>query len=509
MEDDRPFSLGLVGSPRRLLNFWAICAWVDIPIGRRTGASGEQRTTGESMERVLATGPELAEKPSEMAAILVQPETAERPPSAATARRSLPTPRREDVVPAAYYLVVCAVLASVGFPAWRIAVLALGAVLPRAQFYLLSSAPGSPRYDPKRCVNAGPETVAWWVLVTQSTLFVSTALAAAVTGGVRSPVLVTIVAAYASAASLVGDRVQTRILLGATAAAVVVLAALPRAWTGPELPGAVHAALVAVAVLGIGALMTPADAMARRRRSDLARAREEMASDALGRAQTLEQIGTNVAHELKNPLTGVKALVQLGLRNPAEAASHERLDVVEREVTRMQEILQNYLSFTRPLQEVAPRQVELGTLVSDTLEVLSPRADHARVRLYAQGDALVEADPRRLKEALLNLVANAIEATPPGGKVDVEVRPAGDGAEIVIRDTGRGMEATTLRRIGTPFFTTRDDGTGLGVVLARSVIAQHGGSLRYESEPGQGTRVRVALPRASRGGRHGACAPRG
>ena len=75
----------------------------------------------------------------------------------------------------------------------------------------------------------------------------------------------------------------------------------------------------------------------------------------------------------------------------------------------------------------------------------------------------------------------------------VEVRPAGDETEIVVRDTGRGMPAETLRRIGTPFFTTRDDGTGLGVVLARSVIAQHGGSLRYESEPGRGTTVRVTF----------------
>jgi signal transduction histidine kinase len=461
------------------------------------------------MERVLAPGPELAEKANTMVANLVQPGGADRSPGDVAARRRLPRPRREDLVPAAYYLLVGAVLASAGFPAWRIVVLAAAAVLPRAQFYLLSAAPGAPRYDPKRCVNAGPETVAWWVLVSQSSLFLSTALVVAVTGGVRSPLLVTVVAAYAAAASLVGDRLQTRLLLGATAAAVGVLAALPRAFTGPELPASLHAALVALAVLGLGALMTPAGAMAERRRGDLARAREEMASDALARAQSLEQVGTKVAHELKNPLTGVKALVQLGLRNPAEAASHERLDVVEREVTRMQEILQNYLSFTRPLQEVAPRPVELGALVSDTLEVLSARADDGRVRLYAQGHAAIEADPRRLKEALLNLVANAIEATPPGGEVDVEVRPAGDEAEIVIRDTGRGMEAETLRRIGTPFFTTRDGGTGLGVVLARSVISQHGGSLRYDSEPGRGTRVRVALPRSSRGGPDAACAPRG
>ena len=85
---------------------------------------------------------------------------------------------------------------------------------------------------------------------------------------------------------------------------------------------------------------------------------------------------------------------------------------------------------------------------------------------------------------------------------------ADEEIEIVVRDTGRGMAAETLRRIGTPFFTTRDDGTGLGVVLARSVIAQHGGSLRYESEPGKGTRVSVTLPRVPTEGRDVACAAR-
>jgi signal transduction histidine kinase len=101
---------------------------------------------------------------------------------------------------------------------------------------------------------------------------------------------------------------------------------------------------------------------------------------------------------------------------------------------------------------------------------------------------------RRDDTALLNLVANGIEATPPGGEVEVEVRPAAEQIEIVVRDTGRGMPPETLRRVGTPFFTTREEGTGLGVALARSVIALHGGSVRYESEPGKGTTVRATLP---------------
>lgn len=210
--------------------------------------------------------------------------------------------------------------------------------------------------------------------------------------------------------------------------------------------------------------------------------------------EALEQLGIEVAHELKNPLAAVKALVQLGLRNGGEAPAHERLRVIEREVARMQEILQRYLASPRRLEHVRPVKVELGALVSHVLLALSALASAGRVRLAAEGDATVEADPRRLEEALLNLVANAIEATPPGGAVTVEVRPVGEEVEIAVRDTGRGMPPATLERVGTPFFTTREHGSGLGVVLARSVIADHGGSLRYESEPGRGTTARARLP---------------
>ena len=103
----------------------------------------------------------------------------------------------------------------------------------------------------------------------------------------------------------------------------------------------------------------------------------------------------------------------------------------------------------------------------------------------------------QIKQALLNLVANAIEATPPGGAVVVEVRQAGEEVEIAVRDTGRGMGTETLARVGTPFFTTRPHGSGLGVVLARSVLTDHGGSLRYESAPGKGTTAVARLPGGS------------
>ena len=458
------------------------------------------------MVRLLARGPELAKGLDAMTAAPEQPRR--RHATAAEAGRSargVPfefawgrAAASKVLVPIGFYAVVVGVLLSAEYPIWRVGIVALP-VVRQLGVYLLFR-----RRDARQCLNADEDRKARTVVCHNSTLLLATALGAAVTGGIRSPLLVTLTAGYIAAVLIVGDRRPTRFLLGATGISILALALLPSAWTGPELAGPVEAFLIAASVLGVGASVAPVHAVVQLRRNELARAREEMAAEAMARAESLERVGSKLAHELKNPLTAVKALVQLGLRNPAEAASHQRLEVVEKEVSRVQEILQNYLSFTRPLQEVRPRPVDLGPLVSDTLVVLSARADGARVRLYAQGDATADADPRRLKEALLNLVVNAIEATPPGGEVAVEVKPAEEGAEIVIRDTGRGMPAETLRRIGTPFFTTREDGTGLGVVLARSVIAQHGGSLRYDSEPGKGTQVRVALPRASTRVRHAA-----
>ena len=218
------------------------------------------------------------------------------------------------------------------------------------------------------------------------------------------------------------------------------------------------------------------------------------ALDVLARAEGGDRVGMKVVHELKNSLAAVKALVQLGARNQAESASHERLAIIDRELTRMQETLQRYLSSGRPLEELRPTRIDLGRLVSDTVALLSARASDARVKLLARGDAIVEADQRRLEEALVNLVTNAIEATAPGGEVVVDVHAGARGAEIAVRDTGRGMPAEILRRLGTPYFTTREDGTGLGGVHARAVIALHGGSLRYESEPGKGTTALATLP---------------
>jgi signal transduction histidine kinase len=229
---------------------------------------------------------------------------------------------------------------------------------------------------------------------------------------------------------------------------------------------------------------------------ELGRAREEMVYRALARAREMEQIGWKLSHELKNPLAAIKGLVQLSARNVTvcDPDLAEQLRVVASEVDRMENILKEYLSFSRPFEALQPQQIALGALADEVLSLMDARAASVGVVLRRRGDAVIEADPRRLKDALFNLIGNAVEATAQGGRVEVEIDEGERGARIAVRDSGRGMPPDVLDRLGTPFFTTREQGTGLGVVTARAAFAQHGGSLVYSSEPGRGTTAVGTLP---------------
>jgi signal transduction histidine kinase len=229
-------------------------------------------------------------------------------------------------------------------------------------------------------------------------------------------------------------------------------------------------------------------------RSEIDRSHELMAHQAFSRASELEQMSAKLSHELKNPLSAIKMLVQLSARDVAEEKSRERLRVAEGEIERMNCILKEYLSFARPFEKLRSEPVELGALADEVLQLLGPGAASSGVALRREGDARLEGDPRRLKEALFNLVANAVEATPRGGSVAIGIALRDRAIEVAVRDSGRGMPPDVLEKMGTPFFTTREQGTGLGVVLARAAFVQHGGALVYTSAEGRGTIATGVLP---------------
>ncbi len=161
----------------------------------------------------------------------------------------------------------------------------------------------------------------------------------------------------------------------------------------------------------------------------------------------------------------------------------------------MESILADYLSFSRPLQELRAEPLDPRAALEALSALLEPRARERGVLWSVNGSAPpLEADPRLLRQALLNLCANALDACAPGDHVALGVRRLGPAIAFEVRDTGEGMSAAGLEAWGTAFETTRASGTGLGVVITRGTAEQHGGRLEVESQLRVGTMARLVLP---------------
>jgi signal transduction histidine kinase len=322
---------------------------------------------------------------------------------------------------------------------------------------------------------------------------------AALTGGVHSIFIPgTVLPAIVSLLFFGPQAVSRWVALG-NALLLIAMVSLPAEVVGPQLPTTHYTIGIMISLTWflfmLHLLVGKLSVVASRAGESVACLREERLSDAEAQLRRLQSVGAKVAHELKNPLASIKGLCQLVARTPESERTQERLTVVASEISRMETILNEYLSFSRPLEDIKPEAIELGALARDVLDVLDGRAVGAGVSLALEGSApTVHGDPRRLKEALINLVSNAIEATPSGGSVALRVRATGAGVQLDVRDNGRGISPEDLERLGTSFFTTRANGTGLGVVLAQGVITQHGGSLTYRSSVGKGTTATITLP---------------
>jgi signal transduction histidine kinase len=323
---------------------------------------------------------------------------------------------------------------------------------------------------------------------------------ATISGGLRSPYALALFLTFSSMYARYGWSRAGQLVLALFCGGVLGMALAPRSWTGPVLADPWFTVAASIAV--IGSLAVQAQFVGELRKTaahavgETLRARDELADHALARARELELVGSKLSHELKNPLTAIKTLVQVAQRSISDPVVEKQLDIVERELERMSFILRSHLGFSRPIERLEPVEVELADVADSVLALLERRAKAAAVSLARKGNARATVDPKRLQGALLNLVANAIDACARGCRVEIAVTEDGDNIHVAVIDNGRGMAAEVMQHVGTPFFTTREHGTGLGVVLARATFEQHGGTLEYRSAPGQGTTVLGILPRA-------------
>jgi signal transduction histidine kinase len=211
------------------------------------------------------------------------------------------------------------------------------------------------------------------------------------------------------------------------------------------------------------------------------------------------QLAAGVAHELRNPLTSIKMLVQTGLEGePPSGLPPEDLAVVEQEVRRMEGYIRTFLDFARPPRSER-RRTDLGAVVRRALTLTEGRARRQQVAL---GEALpaepvmLDIDPEQVQQVLVNLLLNAIDALPPGGKVTVAVGLPKDGGpvEVSVRDNGPGIATAVRGRLFQPFVTGKADGVGLGLSICKRLVEAHGGSISAADAPGGGTVVRFTLP---------------
>jgi PAS domain S-box-containing protein len=220
------------------------------------------------------------------------------------------------------------------------------------------------------------------------------------------------------------------------------------------------------------------------------------------RLAAVGRITAGVAHEVKNPLNSMRLwLENLKELLPADAdgAALQAVHVLDVEIDRLDAVVKRFLDFSRPM-DVRLEPTQLADLLREVLEVAQPQLQKANVqvaRLLPIGIPEVFVDRDLLKQAVLNLVLNAVEAMPTGGQLQLTLSRRGEMAEITVGDTGRGIPVEDKQKVFQLFFTTRPGGSGIGLASTFRIVQLHIGSINFTSEVGRGTTFRIELPLAA------------
>lgn len=225
--------------------------------------------------------------------------------------------------------------------------------------------------------------------------------------------------------------------------------------------------------------------------------RMEKEVQRIGQMAMVGQLASTIAHELRNPLSSIRASAQHLRREYAHIPELcEFLDIIIAEVDVMNVKTTEFLRFARPVEPVF-EEVNLGKLIRTTVHFMQPYLDEQQieVEIDAPEDLTIEADPHQLKEALHNLIINAVQAMSKGGTITLSASLVSSSmVQLTVKDTGVGIPPEDLERIFTPFYTTKTRGTGLGLSIVQKVVENHGGTINVESKVGRGTEMCINLP---------------
>ncbi len=219
----------------------------------------------------------------------------------------------------------------------------------------------------------------------------------------------------------------------------------------------------------------------------------------LNKSDTLAAIGqlaAGVAHEVRNPLTVIKGFIQLFQINKEDQEKY--FDLMLSEIERIEAILQEFLSIAKT-DEISTEKKNIYQIFKNVVSLINTKAimTNIQVELYTDSkDIIIECSENQLKQVFINILQNSIEAMPDGGRISIHIKEIGkDGIIISVIDKGIGIPEERIKRLGEPFYSTKEKGTGIGLMLSYKIIESHQGNISIMSEVGVGTTVTIYLPK--------------
>ncbi len=216
------------------------------------------------------------------------------------------------------------------------------------------------------------------------------------------------------------------------------------------------------------------------------------------RLSAISRISSGVAHEVKNPLNAILMHVELARMKLAREDTDiaPQMEIISREILRLDRVVKTFLDFTRPV-ELHPVEVPLDSFLREIVDLAAPQAEAAGIRVSVGADtdaASIRVDQDLMKQAILNIVVNGIQAMPQGGELRIECALHEDEAEIRISDTGAGIPPELRDKIFRLYYTTKPEGSGIGLAMTFRIVQLHDGAIDFTSEPGKGTTFVLRLP---------------
>lgn len=216
------------------------------------------------------------------------------------------------------------------------------------------------------------------------------------------------------------------------------------------------------------------------------------------RLEVVAEVAAGIAHEIKNPLVPIKGFIQLEKMRGDSTIGQENIRLLLNEIGRIETIINDFMTLARNNQSNYS-QVYLRDLLRDLFSLMQVEADNKDIRLITNvfslpEEILVYGDANQLTQVFLNIIKNSLEATAGDGTIEVNVRTKNKEVRVTVKDTGEGMSQEKLRKVGTPFYSTKEQGTGMGIAICQRIVKNHKGRIIIISQENKGTTIDVYLP---------------